>query len=283
MLAFFLWALLSVLAACKDGRERGESEGREIPESERRRLQEELKQDPSSLGARLSLSELQERESDLPAAVRTLREGIAMDSGATLLWNRLASLLLASGDTTGALSAMEASLRAAPAQADLMLEAGFIHAARNDSKALRMADSVLRMPGATGMHTMAMYLKGVYFGNMGQTAKAIAQYDECIGSDFNFSDAYIEKGILQLEAGRAEEALLTFEKALLVANTDADVYYWKGRCLESLGRLEDASDHYAKALGLDDGLNAAREGIERLRPSLKGRRNTEWSNTSNSD
>jgi tetratricopeptide (TPR) repeat protein len=242
---------------------------------ERRRLEAELEKNPASLGARLALSELLEESADLQGALRIVEQGITLDGKATVLWNRLASLRLSSTDTAGALSALDTSLRIDPGQAGMLLEAGFIHAARHDSLALRMADRVLAMPDKGSMHTMARYLKGVYLGNTGQANRAIGQYDECIRSDFNFTDAYLEKGILQLEGGQPDQALHTFEKALLIANTDADAYYWKGRCLESMGRLEEASDLYAKALGLDDSLKAASEGIERIGGLLKERKTSE--------
>ena len=147
----------------------------------------------------------------------------------------------------------------------MLLEAGFIHASRNDSLALAFADKALALPDRDNLHIKAMYLKGVYLGNTGQTDRAIGLYDSIILSDYTFVDAYIEKGVLQLEGGQAEKALSTFDKALLIANTNADAYHWKGRCLEALGRREEAADFYAKALGLDEGLKAAREGLERMR------------------
>jgi tetratricopeptide (TPR) repeat protein len=236
---------------------------------DRAALEKTLRGNPGSLGTRLTLSDLMAGEGDVAGAIRLIQEGISLDSSNAILWNRLASLRLSAADTAAALSAIDGSLRAAPMQPDMLLEAGFIHAARNDSLALAMADRVLSLPEKTGMHTMARYLKGVYYGNTGQSVRAMNQYDECIRSDYNFVDAYLEKGILQLEGGLSEQALKTFDMALLIANTDADAYYWRGRCLESMGRLEEASDHYAKALGLDDGLKAAREGIERVRVALK--------------
>jgi hypothetical protein len=42
-----------------------------------------------------------------------------------------------------------------------------------------------------------------------------------------------------------------------------------------MGRLEEASDLYAKALGLDDSLKAASEGIERIGGLLKERKTSE--------
>ena len=268
---FLLGAVVLALVSCEGNRDKGrDTKASDADDSsETGRLESELKRNPASVGARLALSDLMEQTSDPKAAARILEEGLSLDSTAIVLWNRLASVRLASTDTPGALSAIDASLRIDPGQADIRLEKGFILAARNDSLALRLADGILSMPDRQSLHPMALYLKGVYHGNTGQRARAVAMYDECIRSDFNFVDAYIEKGILQLEGGRAEEALQTFERALLIANTDADVYYWKGRGLEATGLLEEASDQYAKALGLDPGLKAASEGVERIRQSLK--------------
>jgi tetratricopeptide (TPR) repeat protein len=268
----FLPAVIVLAGIACGGPSEEAGEGKVVNASttgDRAALEKTLRGNPGSLGTRLSLSDLMAGEGDVQGAMRLIQEGLSLDSSNAILWNRLASLRLSSADTAGALSAIEGSLRSAPMQADMLLEAGFIHAARNDSLALAMADRVLSMPEKTGMHTMARYLKGVYYGNTGQTARAIGQYDECIRSDYNFVDAHLEKGILLLESGQAEQALKTFDMALLIGNTDADAYYWRGRCLESMGRLEEASDHYAKALGLDEDLKAANEGIERVRTALK--------------
>lgn len=257
--------LLAAWSACRE-------EGSGVPGaaktpaySEAARLSAILREKPDSMEARLMLSELLEEAGDGRSALATMEQGVSIDATRPAAWNRLAYLRLTTGDTAGALMALDRSFEIEETQPSLLLEAGFIHASRNDSMALAFAEKALTMPDRDNLHSRAMYLKGVYLGNTGQTDRAIAVYDSIILSDYTFVDAYIEKGILQLEGGQAEKALSTFDKALLVANTNADAYLWKGSCLEALGRREEAADFYAKALGLDEGLKAAREGLERMR------------------
>jgi len=49
-----------------------------------------------------------------------------------------------------------------------------------------------------------------------------------------------------------------------VSNTDADAYYWMGRCFEATGKKDDAITNYQRALALDRTFSEAREALRRL-------------------
>jgi len=53
--------------------------------------------------------------------------------------------------------------------------------------------------------------------------------------------------------------------AATVANTNADAWYWMGRCYEEQGKKDLALVNYERALAIDKGFEEAREGIRRLK------------------
>ncbi len=70
--------------------------------------------------------------------------------------------------------------------------------------------------------------------------KALLQ--ECLRLDPGFSRAHAELGLMAFQAGRFEEALLRFDRALDRIPDDGRTLYYKGLALRHLGRARDA--HY---------------------------------------
>ena len=61
----------------------------------------------------------------------------------------------------------------------------------------------------------------------------------------------VEKGKRLLDDCKFDDALGFFEQALLLNQTDPDLWNYKGIVLRSLGRYEEAMDCFNKSLEID--------------------------------
>ena len=64
-------------------------------------------------------------------------------------------------------------------------------------------------------------------------------------------DALVSLGKSQLENGHFDEALSSFEQAILLEQNDPDLWNYKGVTLRSLGRYDEAIECFNKSLSLD--------------------------------
>jgi len=64
-------------------------------------------------------------------------------------------------------------------------------------------------------------------------------------------DQLSKTGKKQLEDGQYEDALNSFERALLLNQNDPDLWNLKGIALRSLGRYNDAVECFNKSLEID--------------------------------
>ena len=64
-------------------------------------------------------------------------------------------------------------------------------------------------------------------------------------------DVLVSLGKSQLENGHFDEALSSFEQAILLEQNDPDLWNYKGITLRSLGRYDEAIECFNKSLSLD--------------------------------
>jgi len=228
------------------------------------KLEKSIQAYPDSLLLIAKLSDLQEANGQLDLAFATIEKGLQKDSTTVIFHNRMASLLLAKGDTSGAISGLLKSLSYAPEQTDIHVELGFLYATQKKKNALMVADFLLTQIDQPALQTQARFMKGVYYVNIGDKKNALLNFNECIINDYTFIDAYMEKGILLYNDKKYIEAQKSFEKVLTISNTHTEAYFWTGKCLEAQNKKEEALDYYKKTLGLDDKMKEAAEAVERL-------------------
>jgi tetratricopeptide (TPR) repeat protein len=216
-------------------------------------------------GSRLHeiLSSTYEKSGDYKQALFHLEEQMKTDTLNKYLLFQKGILLEYLGDTAQAISYYEQTLQSLPAFADVKFALANLYAETGNRKTLALCNLMLK--DTAGFHAEPYYLQGVYYSHSLQPGMAYDAFNKAIGKDWKYIAAYIDKGKVQFNKKDYTAALRTFEVALSVSNTDADIYYWIGRCKEALNLEEEAIDYYKKALGMDENDEEAREALKRLK------------------
>ena len=174
-----------------------------------------------------------------------------------------AELLQLAGDTAEAIKTLE--LFVIPGE---LTQAGLqltnLYAETKNPKALLLSDG-MKKNDASGKDPNPGYLKGVYYYNINDYKNALVQFDECIRKDYNFIDAYMQKGQIFYKQQKYMDAIKVFDLALTVSNSYADAFFWKGKCQEALGQKQEARLNYQRAYGLDKTFTEAKEAAGKLK------------------
>ncbi len=166
-------------------------------------------------------------------------------------------------DTAQAIAILEQSYNRHPVLQNGLALAN-LYAETKNSKTIALCDALQQKDTAHDF-VDPVFLKGLYYSNIKDYPQAIKLFDEAIIRDWHFVEPYIEKGIILFEQKNYDEALKTFQFATNISYTNADNYYWMGRCYEAIGKRTEAIDYYYKALTFDKDFKEAREAIGRLK------------------
>ena len=173
-------------------------------------------------------------------------------------------LLQEKNDSTGSLSALETAYSLAPFDPELTHSLAFKYAQNKNVKALAICDSLLKKDTG-GVQAEPYYFKGVYYYNTNEKDKAISFFNHAIQHDYNFLDAYLDKGRTLFEQKKTAEALKVFTLASTISPAFADAYYWMGKCQQALGQTIEAKENYRRAYGFDKTLTEAKDSADKIR------------------
>lgn len=226
-------------------------------------LQECQQKFPDNAEFTRRISELYALAGKRKEAVAEYDKILARDSANFMVLYDKGILLAKLGDTVSAIQTLERSYLIQPLTYTGLALAN-IYSMQQNPRILQICDDIIKKD-TTAELVDAVFLKGIYFSDIKEYSKALQQFEECIKRDWKFTDAHIEKGIVYFEKKDYKQALEVFKLAATVSNTNADTYYWIGKCQEAMKNMEEAIQYYERAYSLDPDMKEAREAIQRLK------------------
>jgi tetratricopeptide (TPR) repeat protein len=227
-------------------------------------LQDALKELPNSPFLSINLIRAYAAQQKNQEALALCNDLLKADPGQTDILKMKAEIQDALHDSTGSLHTLEAAYAANPADVELNYRLAFSYAQTKNPKALTLCDSLAKAD-LLAIHAEPYFFRGVYYANINDRSNALSFFEKAIQHDYNFLDAYMEKGRLQYDMGNVKDAFKTFGLAVTISPSFADAYYWRGRCLEKLGDKDEAKLDYERAYGLDKTLTEARDAATNIK------------------
>ena len=174
-----------------------------------------------------------------------------------------AEILKTQGKPAEALALLEKAYALQPRDKELAYDLAYEYAVAKNPRTLSLTDTLIKYD-KTETIARAWYIKGTYFKNLGNLKEALRYYDSSNIADYNFIDAYLDKGQILFGQKKYEQALKTFAIGQKVSPATADFYFWVAKTQEAMGNKGDAKANYERAYALDKTLLQAKEAAERL-------------------
>jgi tetratricopeptide (TPR) repeat protein len=227
-------------------------------------LQHAIEELPESILLRINLARSYDAVQKTEEAIRACDDILELEPKQVNALLLKAELLEKKSDTPGMIAALEKAYVQMPANPEVRNKLAYQYAETKNARALVIADSsILRDPQR--LFPDPYYIKGVYYSNINEKAKAIQWFDSTIRVNHRYLNAYIEKGKILLAQKKTGEALKTFSLANRITPSFPDAWYWIGRCQEAMGDKTSAKENYEKAFELDNTFTEAKEAAANLR------------------
>lgn len=227
-------------------------------------MQQALKELPNSVLLQMTLAHAYDEQNKIDEALAICNNILQTQPNFISTLVLKSDLLQKKGDTTGTINALEKAHQLIPDNLDISFRLVYQYAETKDPKTIPLADSLIKSD-TLRLHADPYYVKGIYYSNIKDYKKAIHWFNETIRFDYNYINAYIEKGKILLDQKKTEESLSTFQLANTIKPSFPDAWYWMGKCMEALGKKEDAKLNYEKAYALDKTFIEAKEAAEKMK------------------
>jgi tetratricopeptide (TPR) repeat protein len=226
-------------------------------------LQEALDKLPESQLLRISLARSYAALDKTDDALKVCDQLLKTQPGQPEILLLQSELLDKKSDSLASLVSLEKAYSFAPANREIAFKLAYKYAENKNEKVIALCDSLIGKD-SLHLHAEPYYVKGVYYSNIHDDAKAIHWFDETIRYSYNYLNAYIEKGKILIGEKKTNEAFKVFKLANTISPAFPDAYYWIGICQETQGQKDEARLSYQKAYSLDKTFTEAKEAAERL-------------------
>ncbi len=156
-------------------------------------------------------------------------------------------------------------LKRFPDDEDILMNLANTFAEASNAKCLQLTDRLMKGFPTNETKTRCLFIRGVYYARTKQWQPANDNFDKAIQMDYQFSEAYIEKGIALYDQQKLGAAEAVFNQLKEINNTYPDAYYWIAKCQEASNHKDSALLNYQKAYGLDKTYTDAKDAVERLK------------------
>jgi tetratricopeptide (TPR) repeat protein len=253
---FPIIVLLTLLASCNNNKSDNQTASIEMD------LKESIAQHPDSLLLKEQLIQYYRDSANYDQAIASATEYLKKDSNNARLWKIMATLQVENEDSTQAINALEHAFRIEPGP-EVLNDLGTLYAETKNPKAIQIADLLLWQRKEKS-HKSSYFIRGLYYNYAGEKTKAIANMDSCLAVDYTYMLAYREKAIALYDLAKYDAAISVLNKALTLQNNFDEGYYWRGMCLEKLGKKEEALASYRSALLYSPDYLEAKEAMDRI-------------------
>lgn len=110
--------------------------------------------------------------------------------------------------------------------------------------------------------------RGMAFAQLGDFARAFADFDECFRFNDTYPDAYNERGNVYRLQGKFRDALQDYSGALMLDADFVEARYNRALCYEELGSWDEADRDLSLVIQQQPGLAPAYEARGRVRAEL---------------
>ncbi len=262
MKRFFVPVLLLTILGCKQQDKVNTTKQPTIPEAAQK-MYDAVTKYPDSTSLRVQLVNILDSAGALQLALEQMDSLIIRDSLNFGIWFHKAQLSEKAGDTVVALKSYDKAARIYPSP-DALLSIANLYAEMKDAKAVFLCDEVERLKLGRDYLAHCSFIKGVYYARVGEIVKALTSLDRCIGNDYQYMEAYMEKGFLYYDTQQHDKAIGIFNQAIEIRPTYADAFYWLGKTHEQKGDRENAIKEYQRSLVLDPSIKEAKDALKRL-------------------
>ena len=260
---FFYIFLLILLISCKND-DTGKALKPNANTAFVKKIAKAVAENSDSIGIRFNYINVLDSIGEYKLAIAQMDSLILKDRGNYGLWFKLAKIYEHSKDTAEAVNCYLNALKIYRAP-DGLLALANLYAETKNITAIKLCNEIDNLRMGREYDSYTSFFRGVYFARIGNKQQAILLFDKSIINNYNFMDAYMEKGFALFDDKKYAAALQVFTTATTVNLTFADAYYWQGKCFEVLNNKPQAIAQYQQAIALDKDLPEAAEGIKRLK------------------
>lgn len=217
---------------------------------------------PERIPSLLKMAELKHILKDYDGSLLTLNEIVRIDPQNADAYFMLGMNFKSLGDNERAVNAFQTAVEFNSSLTDAWIILGEMYEAKKDPKAIKYYESaILSNPNSM----QALHAKAYYLQNHGDIPGAQKIYRQIIVTDKSYSDAYLNSGLLYLDADSLDRAQEVFNLMKGVAPANYMGHYLSGVVNEKKGNKSAALLDYESAHNLNNKDKKVSEALEKLK------------------